>query len=236
LAVQEIKKNMIKTYKKTFVSLVNVILKEFNLVIRKEGVQFQKYIGEGVNIKFNVTSDELNIFKILKLDYNTFCKGFNSLEEMFAFLTSSPFFKSTLYDKRPKEIKAKLLKHNFELFQKYLQCNKMDKEYTFKRDRTVYYRYVSTIVTDCNIERKVRLYPKLLGKKTVALRKLNGHIVLRYLPDDYKPGPLLGDAIDMYKKRITTITQTPLYEHIIKLPIEDLMDEFKRVTKQILPF
>jgi hypothetical protein len=227
---------IIKTYQKTFVPLINVLLKEMNLVVMNNRLYYRKYIGQGIYNTFEISQDELDVFRILKLDWKVYYNGFNSLEEMFDYVISSSFFNKWLYKTTPKELKGKLIKYNFQLFRDYLQRRDVRKTYVFINNEIFYHKYVRSIVEECNVALKARAYPKLLARRAVERRSFNGHVILRSMPKEFKPGPLLGEYMKYYKDFITQTTKEPFYKLTLTVQHKFLMEDFKRVALNRLPF
>lgn len=75
---------------------IDRMLRDFNLKITTNGLS---YIYNGIDTKrvyFHIT-DEDRTFEILKLDKSRYDKGFKDYKEIFEYLSTSPYFRNTIY-------------------------------------------------------------------------------------------------------------------------------------------
>lgn len=75
---------------------IDRMLRDFNLKITTNGLS---YIYNGIDTKrayFHIT-DEDRTFELLKLDKLTYDKGFKNYEEVFEYLSTSPYFRNVIY-------------------------------------------------------------------------------------------------------------------------------------------
>jgi hypothetical protein len=225
---------MKKTYLKTFNMLTSVILNEFELVISDNGLKYNRYIGEGYTINFIVSKDEIDIFRILRLNSSEFYKGFSSLYDLFDYIVESPYFSRDLYINCPDTIKSKELQERFKLFQEYLIKKRIKKTFNFSKNKNIYHRYIHEAVGGTNVANRVKLYSKLIASKKECRNKFNGHVILRHCKE-FKPGPLLRDAMEAYRKTVQDKSKEPFHVYINKLKPEEVIIDFKNVITG-LPF
>lgn len=153
-----------KLFKKAFFKYNELGLRyiQYNLV-----PNHKSEVGE-----YLVTKDFKKILEIFELDYEEFKRGFNTIEEFFAFVLKTPYLKVEKFVDLEKEAKNETL----QKFQEYLILNKVQNN-NYKSFRQ---------------ERVVGMFPELVGemakleekanKKLELVNKFNGRTIMDTIP------------------------------------------------------
>lgn len=198
-----------------FGNLIGRMAKKFDLKYAHNGLFYRYRDGNHYKKDVLLTYDHLIIFDILKLDVNTFLKGFDTFNDMFDFVSSSPYFNKSIY----------------------LFDNLNNKNRVRDRKRKTYHaflKYCESLPDKEDIEYPVNLafelFPDLQGKVdeiestrqkiNQLAEKFNGKIIMELTG---LTGASLGDFIKSFKLKFDENTLYALNADEIKLLI---MDDF----------
>ena len=174
-----------KLFKKAFFKYNEIGLRYIEYAFSKS----HKYeIGEHI-----VTKDFKAILDIFELDYEEFKKGFNTIEEFFAFIIKTPYLKIEKFTDLEKEAKNETL----QKFQEYLILNKVqnDNYKSFKQERVIW-MFPALIDEMANLKEKAK-------KKIEVVNKFNGQSIIEMIPE-VKPtdiGRIMGEFRDSFDSK-----------------------------------
>ena len=171
-----------KLFKKAFFKYNELGLRyiQYNLI-----PNHKSEVGEYI-----VTKDFKTILDIFELDYEEFKKGFNTIEEFFAFVLKTPYIKIEKFVDLEKEARNEIL----QKFQEYLILNKVQNNNykSFRQERIV------SIFPELSAE-IVKLEEKA-QKKLEVDNKFNGQAIMTTIPG-VKPtdiGRIMGEFRDSF--------------------------------------
>lgn len=160
-----------------------------------------------------VTQNTSLLFKILEMDEAVFEAGFDSQEEMFAFIATTPYLKSEKFTNLTK----KYGKEVFYEFQDYLLENDIQ---TPGKNITI--EHVDSCVDFDFISEMEKLDAKELRKRT-AIQKFNGKTIIDLIPDIDKKyvGKLFGE----FKYSFGDVES--FRDFVLENPLEEIVAKFK---------
>lgn len=165
-----------------------------------------------------ITSDFRDILQILKLDYQTFKKGFSTFDELFNYILKTPYIKTEVFADLEKEAKM----YTLQRFQEYLILNKIQKEsekLTLKR--------VDEVLPGVQILEKVKEFESLAAAKMAFVDKFDGRTIMRNLPDFDKRK--IAVSMSMFKQSFGSIEA---YQDFINNNSEqEIIKKFKEVNQ-----
>ena len=174
-----------KLFKKAFFKYNELGLRyiQYNLI-----PNHKSEVGEYI-----VTKDFKTILDIFELDYEEFKKGFNTIEEFFAFVLKTPYIKIEKFVDLEKEARNEIL----QKFQEYLILNKVQNNNykSFRQERIV------SIFPELSAE-IVKLEEKA-QKKLEVDNKFNGQAIMTTIPE-VKPtdiGRIMGEFRDSFDSK-----------------------------------
>jgi len=202
----------------------------FGLKYGQQGLTYDHYF-KGSNIgRVIISKDYDKIYEFLGLSYDRWKKGFNELEDIFKFISESPYFNWEYLQlennnriNRERDAKRK----SYMSFLEYIDNNCKDDDhcYQYEEDKSVYVKKVSEFFPECNIEIEIRRMEYEYCKSLYIKAKFNGgEVMRRYGLKDKE----LGDAIAGFKNVIGGVFQNESYEdYILNNTVEHIYSDFE---------
>jgi hypothetical protein len=158
-----------------------------------------------------------DLFKILQLNCEKFYDGFETQEDMFAFVASTPFFKSSEFTHPKKKYNHPI----FEDFTEYLLDNKI-----VTQGGNITHDYINDFV-DFDFLQEIDALKGEEKRKRGAIEKFNGRVIINYHPDfdTNKIGPSMKE----FKFSFGNVEK--YRDFLLENSIEVVMDKFKEVVK-----
>lgn len=165
------------------------ITKGFGLHYGKDGLYY-KLVNKNNSHKFILCTDNEKIFNFLGYDFNRFRKGFNTLEEIYSYISNGKFYDKELF--QPQNLNNYDRKRSMKRssFKKFLDMNIRSK-YNFK-DKEYYIDYIDDWFP--GFKDKINYY------KMVDSKKLDVNKKFRKIITNFKNGKMLGYIISLYRK------------------------------------
>lgn len=171
------------------------------------------------------------IYEFLGYDFKIYQNGFNSLEDIFNFVVSSPFFSPQIFIKDEKsqidkvrERKRKTYASFLDWLEIYLKNNTKD-FYTFNEDKKQYLNKISDYFPQANLIKEIEHFEIHQRKLKVVSEKFNGKIVMEMIPN--LSGKDLGNFIVNFKKHISNKYLKDFETCIFEFSNEKVISEIK---------
>jgi hypothetical protein len=202
----------------------------FGFKYGQEGLMYDHYF-KGSNIgRIIVSKNYDKIYEFLGLDYNRWKKGFDTLEEIFEFVSTSKYFNWEYLQlennnrvNRERDVKRK----SYMSFLDYIDANVKDDEhrYQYEKDKTVYVDKAAKFFPEAGIELEIRRLEYEQCKSLYIKAKFSGgHVMVRY----GLKGKDLGDALTGFKNVIGSIFGDETYDdYIINNTVEQIYSDFE---------
>jgi hypothetical protein len=202
-------------------NLIGRIYHKFNLKYGEDGLF---YVMRGYNDhsskEISITRDMNKMLTFVGLSYERWLQGFSTLEEIFEYMISSPYFCSNSYDPQYFNVRKRAAERpDFLAFLTYLEENKIDKNYPFDKKKEVYLELIDGFFVS-NLKEE---YQKHLERQEVLQKianKFNGRIVMELLGIQ---GEELGNFIYAYKK----VKGEGFEEFILTSDLESIKNDIK---------
>jgi hypothetical protein len=202
----------------------------FGFKYGQEGLMYDHYF-KGSNIgRVIISKDYDKIYEFLGLDYNRWKEGFNDLEDIFKFISESPYFNWEYLQlennnriNRERDAKRK----SYMSFLEYIEnnCKDSDHQYQYDKDKSVYVDKAAEFFPESNLITEIRRMEYEECKALYIKSKFNGGEVMRRFG---LKGKELGDTLNGFKKMMDFLVPNESYEHyIINTPSEDIYEDFK---------
>ena len=157
-----------------------------------------------------------DLFKILQLNCEKFYDGFESQEDMFAFVASTPFFKSSEFTHPKKKYNHPI----FEDFTEYLLDNKI-----VTQGGNITHDYINDFV-DFDFLKEIEILKEEEKRKREAIEKFNGRVILNHYPDfDTNK---IGSSMKEFKFSFGDVEE--YRDFLVENSIEVVMSKFKEVV------
>jgi len=172
-------------------NLLGKIAKGFGLRYGKDGLYY-KNIGKNNTQKIMLSEDIDEIYKFLGYDFNKFKQGFNSLNDIYDFISDGEFFDKELFmpnNLTNNDRKRSMKRPTFKGFLKYMKNSKSN--YTFK-SKDSYIDYIDSWFN--GFKDKKDNYLKVDNIKVQISKKI------RLVMGNLKQDKLLGDVLFYYKQ------------------------------------
>ncbi len=174
--------------------MIDRMLRDFNLKITTTGLQYIYNDTVGNRVYFHVTSRD-RTFEILKLDKDVYSKGFNSYDDLFEYVSTSPYFRKEIYypENLTHSSRARANKREpYHLLLKWLEdkskFRRPDKKYQLPEG-------LRHIIND-----EVYSYEVMLERKNELKKSFNGNIIQKLTG---LSGIELGDFKNMMLSKYT---------------------------------
>lgn len=178
---------------------------EYNLKYGQEGLFMNVYNKRGKLGTISVSKDYPKIFKFLGLSYERYEQGFDELEDIFTFITESPYFnwKKFQMEELNKINRDRNKKRaSYMSFLEWMAENVADEnhEYKFADDKTSYFIMINDFFPEANIITEVRRLEYLECRKLYVQSKFNGGDVMRRYGFE---GKKLGEVLEGFRNHVT---------------------------------
>lgn len=186
---------------------------------------------KGSNIgRVLISKDYDKIYSFFGLSYNRWKEGFDTLEEIFKFVSESPYFNWEYIQfennnriNRERDAKRKSYLSFLEYIEK--NCKDDNHRYQFEKDKSVYITKLADFFPESNIELEIRRMEYEYTKKLYANTKFNGHdVMLRYKLN----GKDLGSAMKSFKENFK-FNYNSFNDYIINTDIEQIYSDFETI-------
>lgn len=176
-----------------------------------------------------LTKNPKVIYDFLGYDYEIYQKGFDSLEDIFNFVITSPYFSPQLFIKEDKsqidkvrERKRKTYAEFLDWLEIYLQNNE-NNFYSFDSNKEVYINKISDYFPESNIIDEIKEFKILQEKLKIVSEKFNGKLVMELRPE--LSGKTLGEFIINFKKHVSNKYNKEFEDLIVEFSKEDIIEE-----------
>jgi hypothetical protein len=215
-------------------NFVGRIAQGFGLKYGQEGLWMEHYF-KGSNIaRIPISKNYADIFNFLGLSYERYLQGFDELEDIFQYISSSKFFNWKMFQmgelnkiNRDRNVKRK----SYMSFLEWMDANVADEnhEYQFDKSQEEYNKMIAEAFPYANLELEIRRVEYEYCKKLYAKAKFNGNdIIKRYGIN----GKEIGTHISSFKNWVKFFF--PKYvdydDYILNNEIAQIYNDFERAT------
>ena len=202
----------------------------FGFKYGQEGLVYDHYF-KGSNIgRVIISKDYDKIYEFLGLDYNRWKEGFDELEDIFKFISESPYFNWEYLQlennnriNRERDAKRK----SYMGFLEYIDenCKDAEHQYQYEKDKSVYVDKAAEFFPESNIITEIRRMEYEECKSLYMKSKFNGGEVMRRYG---LKGKDLGDSLNGFKKVMDGLVPNESYEYyILNTPAEEIYEDFE---------
>jgi len=202
----------------------------FGVKYGQQGLVYDHYFRGSKIGRITVSKDYDKIYGFLGLSYDRWKEGFNSLEEIFAFVSESPFFNWEYLQlennnriNRERDVKRK----SYMSFLDYIDknCKDDDHRYPYEKDKSVYIDMLAELFPESNITMEIRRMEYEECKSLYIKAKFNGGEVMRRFG---LKGKELGDALTGFKSVMNNLVPAEDYEfYILNTSSEEIYNDFE---------
>lgn len=214
-------------------NIMGRIANKFGLRYGHDGLKYKlnsvyikrKYIGE-----FMVSKDIPKIFKFLKYDYDRFVKGFDTINDIFDYAMSTPYFAKEVfyYENLDHQNRTRNRKRaTYAAFLDYIK-DKEVKPYPFTKDKEIFFNSIVEFFPEANLPELRKQAEEAEKRKALINEKFNGHIVMELIPGI--TGKEIGKFISKFQSQFAT--QESFEEEILKASPEKIKNDILYLSKQ----
>lgn len=181
-------------------NLVGRIAHKFGLKFGWDGLNYQIRTESGHRAESILLSrDPAAIYHYLGYDYSRWQQGFDSLEEIFSFVVSSPYFSAEIYDdenlnhiNRTRNRKRK----TYSAFLEWLTTQDNLPAYAFEKDKSIYLIRTHNAFDSADFLGQLRDYARRVREYDQRYAKFNGKLVQAWTQLE---GKALGQIMQSFK-------------------------------------
>ena len=177
---------------------------KFNLSYGWEGLYYKFRNFNGVNShNILISKDPKKILYFGGYDYDRYCQGFNTLEEIFQYIIASKYFNTeTLQFENLNQIdrKRNRKRKSFNEFLLYIKDNYIKSNYTFNPDKDSYISMINDYFPEANLLEELRILNENNRINKMLCEKFNGNIIMTWFPD--LQGKELGNIMRLFKEEL----------------------------------
>lgn len=202
-------------------NLLGRMSKQLGFTLKHNGLYYKQQDGSHVLKEHLLTKDYQEVLKILGVDVYTYLSGMHTYEDMFKFVSSSPYFNSDIFQYESLNNKNRVRDRKRKTYNLFLEwCSKQ----TFLRalPKLTYQEKEDFVCSHFPYLRKEldNEFTKYLLKLSIK-QKFNGSLVMEVIPE--LSGKNLGSFISKYKEHfaedfqyfIVTSTLEDIKENIL---------------------
>lgn len=202
----------------------------FGLKYGQEGLVYDHYFKGSKIGRIVISKDYDKIYEFLGLSYDRWKEGFNELEDIFKFISESPYFNWEYLQlennnrvNRERDAKRK----SYMSFLAYIDenCKDDSHRYQYEKDKSVYVDKVAKFFPESNIEMEIRRMEYEYCKNLYIKSKFNGGELMRRFG---LQGKEISEAINAFRKAIESIPlmEDTFDEYVLDTPVEDIYTDF----------
>ena len=196
----------------------------------QEGLWVEHYFKNTNLGKIYLSKNTKKIFEFLDLSYDKYLEGFDSLEDIFIFISKSKFFnweKVQLENNNKVNRDRDKKRNTYQEFLKWIDENVRDDAHNYQshKDKTLYYDMISEYFPEAKLEMYIREKEYLYCKDLLIKSKFNGGEIKRRFGLD---GKELGDKIYQFKNTIKVIFPKETFDgYVLNNDSEQIYEDFK---------
>jgi hypothetical protein len=213
-------------------NMMGRIAQKLGLKYGQEGFWYNHYYKDQKIGKIMVSKNFPKIFEFLGFDYNRWLEGFDTLEDIFDYVATSPYFDCNMFalehlNKINRERNAK--RKSYMSFLDYISENYGDREFQFE-EKSVYVSKANRVFPDARITENMRRLEYIEAKKLYIKSKFGGAEVMRRYG---VKGKELGDLLKGFQNRINIRYDIGYDDFILETPTEEIHKAFEDYYKSI---
>lgn len=194
-------------------NMMGRIAQKLGLKYGQEGMWYNHYFKEQKG-RIAVSQDFPKIFEFLGFNYKRWQEGFETLEDIFDYVATSPYFDVDMFDlehlnKINRERNAK--RKSYMSFLEYIKENYADLKFEYE-DKPVYVERAKKFFPEARMEENIRQFEYEVARKRLIQAKFGGHEIMRRYG---MKGKELGNAIKGFKEWIVEREWVVDYEDFI---------------------
>ena len=206
----------------------------FGLRYGQEGL-FMTHYFKDTKHKVMVSKDYPKIYEFLGLDYRRWLKGFETLEEIFEFISESPYFNWQKF--QPSELnrinrERNLKRASYMTFLEWMDENVADEdhEYEFEKDKSKYLSMIDRFFPEAGLLDELARIDYEVSKKKYVVTIFNGKIVMDAF--GLKRGEL-GKALQGFKEYLEHRGVTDMGDYYIQSGTDKMVQEFENYRELV---
>jgi hypothetical protein len=171
-------------------NLLGRIFHKFNLCYGEHGLSYilRGFDNHGSK-EVMLSRDMEEILKFIELD---------TLEDIYKYVVDCKYFCANSYDPTYFNVRKRAAQRPaFNQFLDYLSENKIEKNYEFMKDKSVYIPLIDAFFPAAKLAEKVKAHEERQKILKVIAEKFNGRMIMEMIP---LSGKELGNFMDAYKK------------------------------------
>jgi len=199
----------------------------FGLRYGQEGLWYT-YFYKNTKHKLMVSKDYPKIYEFLGLDYRRWLKGFDTLEDIFEFISESPYFNWQKF--QPEELnrinrERNLKRASYMTFLEWMDVNVADEdhEYKFEKDKTTYLSIIDRFFPEAGLLNEMERVDYEVSKKKYAATIFNGKLIM----DTYGlTGGELGKSLQGFKEHLEMRGTDDIPDYYIQMGRKQMLVEY----------
>ncbi len=165
-------------------NLLGKIFRRFNLKYGERGLSYVFRRKDGhYKRDIEVSLDTAHTFAFLELDYDAWLTGFESLEQMYRWVMTSPYFSVEPYrDLSANTRKRARLRPTIQRFLAFIQAQNITATYAYKEDRQAYLATIDAFFPEANLLEHIAREKARETRVEQVKAKFGGRLVMRLIP------------------------------------------------------
>jgi hypothetical protein len=211
-------------------NMMGRITQKLGLKYGQEGLWYNHYFKEG-KAKIAVSQNFPKIFEFLGFDYKRWQEGFETLEDIFDYVATSPYFDADMFglehlNKINRERNAK--RKSYMSFLDHIKENHSDRKFEYD-DKVIYIEMVNKFFPEARMEMNIREFEyKVCRDRYIKSKFSGGEIARRY----GLKGKGVGDALKGFYMWVSIHIGLDYDEYIMNEPVDNIYGEFEKYYKE----
>lgn len=194
-----------------------------------EGLYYPyRYLDGRISKNITLSNDNRAIFDFLGYDYDWFLKGFETMEEIFDFATSSKYFDYTdflMENLNHEDRKRNIKRASYQKFLTYMEDKKLTNICKLERDDNKRVLYINEQFPDIRIFEQMHDLMENYETSEIIKKKFNGDLIKSIYPE--LEGKGLGNVMNDFQKNFDNFKS-----YALNNSSEKIMNDFGLFYKQ----
>ena len=206
-------------------NLMGKIFHKFGLKYGYDGVKWIYRIdNDRVLDKITITKNMKEAFDFIGLGWSRFQEGFDTIEDIFDYVISSPYFNPEVFKLENLNAINRARNSRRTVYNQFVGYVKdMEPKHNFDKNKDNYIQLINDYFPDSNLLARIEELKIIELKKKQNHAKFNGNIIMEKFPD--LSGAELGKSIGGFQNHIGNIT---FEDYLSSNTAENIMNDFTK--------
>lgn len=194
-------------------NLMGKMFHKFNLKYGFDGLKYIHRKNDQRLSTISISKNPRKIFDFLCLDYDRFLQGFDEIEDIFEYITSSRFFNPESFKFENLNSINKRRNKRRENYNKFIEyCKNFTSGFEYNKNKHSYLPIIDAFFPEANLLKNIQKAEEIYNENLLIKTAYNGNIIMNMIPELY--GKKLGIAMKSFEEKIEIENDTKFKEYL----------------------